>query len=95
MVAKDTQGPWSVGLHRSLTSPAGTICETYSHMGCNEADANERLIAAAPEMLEALRITRGNVASLGPAGALEPYYEYREWLRMLDEVISKATGGAQ
>lgn len=92
MSAMHTPGPWSVGSHRYIRSPSGTICETYSHMGCDEADANERLIAAAPELLEALRITRGNVASIGPAGALEPYYEYREWLRMLDAVIAKATG---
>lgn len=53
---------------------------------------NAQLIAAAPDMLEALRICRSNVASIGPAGALEPYAEYREWLKMLDEVIAKATG---
>jgi len=31
-----------------------TICETYSWMGIEEADANEALISAAPQMLEAL-----------------------------------------
>ena len=43
-------------------------------------------------MLDALRICRGNVASLGPAGALEPYAPYIPWLQMLDAVIAKATG---
>ena len=54
MNAPHTAGPWSVGSHRSITSPSGTICETYSHMGESEADANERLIAAAPDLLNAL-----------------------------------------
>lgn len=59
-----------------------------------ECDTGEhaRLIAAAPDLLEALRITRGNVASLGPAGALEPYAPYRVWLAMIDDAIAKATG---
>jgi hypothetical protein len=52
--AKHTPGPWAVGSHRSIQSSSGTICETYSHMGVDEADANERLIAAAPELLAAL-----------------------------------------
>ena len=40
-------------------------------------------------MLHALHISRGNVASLGPSGALQPYYCYREWLRMIDEAIGQ------
>lgn len=58
---------------------------------CTEAEA--RLMAAAPELLEALKITRGNIASLGPAGALTPYTSYQEWLAMVDAAIAKATGG--
>ena len=61
---------------------------------CDSEDT-ARLVSAVQDMLRALRITRDNVASLGPAGALEPHYEYRAWLRMLDEVIAKATGEQQ
>lgn len=43
------------------------------------------------ELLEALQITRGNIARLGPAGALKPYMPYQEWLAMVDAVIAKAT----
>lgn len=51
------------------------------------------LIAAAPELLEALRITIGNVRSLGPAGALAPVHTpYREWLAQLEAAYTKATG---
>lgn len=52
--------------------------------------AVETLEQQRDELLSALRITRGNVASLGPAGALEPYAPYREWLAQIDSVIAKA-----
>lgn len=42
-------------------------------------------------MLEILRTSRGNVASLGPAGALGPVYTpYRVWLAELDSAIALA-----
>ena len=58
---------------------------------CTEAEA--RKLAAVDDLLEALQITRGNIASLGPAGALTPYTSYQEWLAMVDAAIAKATGG--
>lgn len=54
MSDKHTPGPWHEGSHRSIESQIGTICEVYSHMGIAEADANQKLIAAAPELLDAL-----------------------------------------
>lgn len=58
--------------------------------------ANLRLIAAAPELLELVRISIGNVRSLGPAGALGdvPHAPYREWLAQLEAAYAKATGSA-
>ena len=50
-----TPGPWHEGSHRSIESQSGTICEVYSHMGIAEADANQKLIAAAPDLLASLR----------------------------------------
>ena len=50
-----TPGPWHEGSHRSIESQSGTICEVYSHMGIEEADANQKLIAAAPDLLASLR----------------------------------------
>lgn len=58
---------------------------------CTEAEA--RKLAAVDDLLEALQITRGNIASLGPAGALTPYTSYQEWLAMVDAAIAKTTGG--
>lgn len=83
---KHTPGPWHEGSHRSVESPSGTICEVYSHMGIAEADANQKLIAAAPELMDALvdavRYAQGgdvlNHAAISRARA----------------AITKATGGA-
>jgi hypothetical protein len=50
------------------------------------AEAKHTLIAAAPEMLEALKISRGNVASLNAA---HPAI-WGEWLKMIDAAIAKA-----
>lgn len=57
-----------------------------------EASANAHLIAAAPDLLSALKLTAGNIrnAMVGiPEPALEPY---REWLRVVEEAIGKAEG---
>lgn len=44
------------------------------------------------ELLDALLTTAGNIRSLGPAGALQPYTEYREWLAVVEAAIAKAEG---
>lgn len=56
-------------------------------------EANARLIAAAPDLLAALKTTAENIRSLGPAGALANVYApYREWLAVVEAAIAKATG---
>ena len=50
----------------------------------------ERLRAANAALLAVVELSRGNVASLGPALALEPYTPYRPWLAELDRVIAPA-----
>lgn len=50
------------------------------------ARANAALIAAAPELLAALKLSRGNVASLN---ASHPAI-WGEWLKVIDAAISKA-----
>jgi hypothetical protein len=69
----------------------GSICDIQSCDHINgisygEAQANARLIAAAPELLEALKISRGNVASLNAA---HPAI-WGEWLKVINAAISKA-----
>lgn len=58
----------------------------------DELDAALRLMVAAPALLAALEVTAGNIRSLGPAGALEPYAPYREWLAVVDAALSEARG---
>ena len=49
-----TPGPWTeVG--RYIETDEYTICEMFSPRTREERDANQRLIAAAPELLEALK----------------------------------------
>ena len=44
--------------------------------------------AALAKAIDALRLTRGNIASLGPAGALaECYTPYRERLLVVEDAI--------
>ncbi|WP_442769860.1 hypothetical protein [Zoogloea ramigera] len=51
-----TPGPWRGVGHRTIaagTGPASRrICELYSWGDCTEADGNEALIAAAPELYQ-------------------------------------------
>ncbi len=63
-----TPGPWRRAGHRSIAAGVGvsrvTICELYSWGDCSEADANEALIAAAPDLFAAAEaaaavLTRG------------------------------------
>lgn len=54
-----TPGPWRRVGHRTIAAGTGpdrkTICELYSWGDCSEADGNETLIAAAPELYEVAR----------------------------------------
>jgi hypothetical protein len=57
-----------------------------------KADHYKRLNA---DLLELIRVSIGNVRSLGPAGALaQVHTPYQEWLRQLEAVYTKATGEA-
>ena len=76
-----TPGPWRRVGHRTIAAGTGanrvTICELYSWGDCTEADANEALIEAAPELyaaaaevfglIEAGFLTVGILASDDPA----------------------------
>ena len=58
MISKHTPGPWDMdegdyGIYQIETSDQ--IAEVFSHHPDEELKANARLIAAAPELLEALR----------------------------------------
>lgn len=60
---------------------------TYSH------EVVKSVASQRDELLEIVRVTIGNVRSLGPAGALAKVYEpYQEWLAQLEAAYAKATG---
>lgn len=56
-----TSGPWRHLSHGQIGTDAGVVCEVWAAIGwgeaaIGEAGANIRLIAAAPEMFEALQL---------------------------------------
>lgn len=103
---KFTPGQWKVGKQdhpigyfpiyaRIGVTKLACITKTASHevgFGVSEAEhkANAHLIAAAPDMYEALVTTLENINSLGPAGAL--YDTYKPWAELVGAVLRKARG---
>lgn len=67
MKQQHTHGPWKVNEHSEVTFKDGRICDVdYYNVGRGEKgryqlphEANARLIAAAPELLEALKVIIG------------------------------------
>lgn len=65
-----TPGPWKAD---KWAGDAWTVCAPYSHysvchlVGCNNAEANARLMASAPDLLEALKAAEIYVATLNAA----------------------------
>jgi hypothetical protein len=53
-MSKHTPGPW-LEASRYIVTDEYTICEMFSARTREERDANQRLIAAAPELLGLLR----------------------------------------
>lgn len=87
--AKHTPGPWWVDVHKNVMAAGGMVAFPCISAGFDQA-ANARLIAAAPELLEA-------------AEQAECACSVRErnsghrigcWMPSLRAAIAKATGGA-
>jgi len=85
MSAQHAPGPWRRMGHRHIADAAGNvICEVWSGpTGIEQADANETLIAAAPELLAALR------AVISVADRKTDEFD------LAHAAIAKATGAAQ
>jgi hypothetical protein len=102
-MSKHTPGPWVVtdkdngiefgvdtaGGEWGICTVAGGAGETLKHDSQDASAANARLIAAAPELLDALKALVG-LARMGAA----PLSDYKAALRVADEAIAKATGTA-
>lgn len=88
---KHTPGPWELGIDdhlQEVTSLDGVVCQLYEYGEIKPAkrmrnsEANARLIAAAPDLLEAcINVT-------GEPAADMPYTTYEKLL----QAIKKATG---
>ena len=67
------------------------VAEVQSHRaGAGPAMLRENMLKCAEEidrMREALRVTAGNIKSLGPAWAIGPGREYEEWLRLVEAAL--------
>lgn len=104
MSAAHTPGPWTrrdglayIGHYIGPANDGGapSVALAISGVSRSEAEivANARLIAAAPKLAEIVRISIGNVRSLGPAGALASVSApYEVWLRELESAYFAATG---
>lgn len=102
---KHTPGEWSVGsvvgegpadLH--ILSDAGTILATVTEKGgpptlsIDEARANARLMATAPELLAELARVKNGLYNLCEMGLVRPKEETLQAARRIAALIAKAEG---
>jgi hypothetical protein len=99
--AKPTPGPWSVDYsgpaHLSVEDNAGRVlafCNLQSEDG-DEDEANARLIAAAPEMLQALRGLLREARESVPKINVKKHFSLMVCMEAAKEAIAKAEGGQQ
>lgn len=95
-MSKHTPGPWSAEVDRendheinivSGNRPFVATAWPANHQEDKEQEANARLIAAAPELLEALRIVRDTLPHInGNASSVNSL------LKLTGAAIAKATG---
>jgi citrate lyase beta subunit len=107
-MSRHTPGPWFLaekveGKHtvtnlRRIRSEReriehGAVCEVYGIADGSEAHANARLIAAAPELLEALEWCAETLAVFVADGSAAPESVIGKNLTTARAAIAKATGG--
>jgi hypothetical protein len=88
-----TPGPWSVGPRREIfgqafDDSAKWICDKVRGGSPSTADANARLIAAAPDLLDALKAV---VAMYGPSADYS--HEARATWEQAERALTKAESG--
>ena len=105
---KHTAGPWSYWQgagagdesHAEITSKDGDIVVAAFNDMIPDGEANARLIAAAPDLLEALMMARDALATALRTAAPD-WFETKEdidahvGINQIDAAIAKATGEAQ
>ncbi len=83
------------GSRNIVSGPGGLgfVCQ-YSHKDgkdVDEAEADGTLIEAAPELIEALKTTLGNLDSLMATSTVDAHL-YGSWREMVASAIAKAEG---
>ena len=92
---KHTLGPWEAnewadGWEIGARDAHCTVCRLVN---CNNAEANSNLIAAAPELLEALTIAVATIERLSIKHP--PFNSSQGTLDVANAAIAKATGAPQ
>jgi len=93
-MTQHTPGPWTV--HTNFATATYTVFDADGNYGETDADtliANAALIAAAPELLTALRAILDDASSTHPKFTLD--YKVQQCVGIARAAISRATGGAQ
>lgn len=98
---KHTPGPWINDLGEFVRHPLDEftsvhVATIYGASGIGEAQANARLIAAAPELLEMLKRAAGGLRNLIEVGKLTGGWadDAKTYTAEYDAVIAKAEGAA-
>lgn len=94
-MSKHTPGPWQVnGSHIYSADPDRAILAQAHNPGCNGGDfqlvANIRLIAAAPDLVEALTLLHAEMVASGNAGSED--YGWSKAISATRAAIAKARG---
>ena len=93
-MSKHTPGPWSYIGNGDVVARSENYCGGEKDIASvfltanDEDEANSRLIAAAPDLLEALREVLNN-----PAGDYDASDGYENAVKQARAAIAKATGG--
>ena len=96
---KHTPGPWNrIKGDRNVYSAAGTVCKTPAILGGGSAatnwEANARLIAAAPDLLEALEDALSDYDAWMKDADVTPNESLLAWTNKARSAIARARGEA-
>jgi hypothetical protein len=92
MTTQHTPGPWSIDPYLGVVACGRIIALTGVDAGFHR-DANARLIAAAPDLLEVLKKSREGIESMTTwEHADDPARPFSDCLKLIDAAIAKATG---
>lgn len=96
MSAQHTQGPWAVEETPNSSNQNYVVkvgrCRVSVYTDNDEADAH--LIAAAPDMLDALRDAATLLNAIAPLMERQGSHDYRHGANLVAAAIAKATGNA-